>query len=881
MIDGFAKPIHLPETNGPSEKKRDVFFKALAFGTFNFISLGLVGSIKAIVDKNRVRVLELEQDYLQTKAQEVLSKWEVVEADLHRLREQMNSQQAQSMPLDREINELTNKINQVKAESTPPFLSKSEGITRLALNCILFFGNLIANVITLGGYGIYQNYVLEKRIALLERQNTFVNLTLNHDLKQSKAERLIGQVDEITNKLKIQRKLEEIHNLDPVNAQDEVRRIEQEIMPLGQELEVLKQQMAAAEAEKIRLRQENQVAQLNVNHVKQVNAQIERDRSQLQKNADSQMKEVAKLREKEADYGRNIQGGEAARVRVAELQVEIQNLQALQKALPQVRRIQSELGPLTKYTKRAEDVEIEGAYGINSDDEDEAVLMSEFAKRYNGKKTAVEVVQTALDFSLDQLLKLGREPNPKINFNTSAMIFIEKFGENKNAVYRFMALDFIENGKLFQDGCGGYSLKLNQDEVAMGSSHPERVQTYRIDPFTGSRQLETKILFTHNDDFTPPVGDFQLVFGIDPASAKWIYHQLNPDEKKHLYHLLMESLIANDNAALIALQDFMRNGNPERVKLVRTAYDLMCDIALSLDKNFAKKGLLYAQWDRCNEWDETIVPFEKPEMQIIIPSEKLPLVPVQEWIPNIDCLAGNFVGHTYDGQGEFALAFIEAQLEYAQIFAGFSSNLVENPLDQAYPAGVHNSERGPAKGIKHQYHLSHEVLEAGCLFSNLLVVLMNKKEQVTEANAQGLKNAIAKYLDDEANADAFKEKILTTHRKSVKQYQNWLRGIRGVIDNYALGDLEIELTATVFGIKIGVFLDGRSTKINEYGLMVPDGAGYYYGPNTKETLYLYNMPGLTYYGLWPRLRSGVLNGAAEVANQSIIEYRNQINSRDI
>ncbi|MBA2367535.1 MAG: hypothetical protein H0V82_00745 [Candidatus Protochlamydia sp.] len=887
MIDGFAKPIQLPEVNGPSEKKADIFFKALAFGTFNLISFGIMGSIKATMDKNRVRVLELEQDYLQSKAQEVLSKWEAIEIDLHRLKEQINSQPAERIHVDREVYELTNKINDLKNECVPAFLSKSEGITRLALNCILFLGNWIANVITLGVYGTYQNYIFEKRIALLVNQNTFVNLTLNRDLKQSKAECLIGQVGEIANKFRIQKTLEEIRNTDPVNARNEVLRIEQEIIPLGQELQVLNQQKTAAEVEKARLRQENQAAQSNVNLIKRVNDQIELERIHLQNNADSQMREVAKLREKAADRDRNILAIEAASARVIELQKEIEAIQSIQKGMPQVRRIQSELGPILKYTKRAEDLEIKGSYGISEDDDTEflnddtvpgikkiSYRTNGFSNRYKDKKTAAEVVQAALGFSLDRLLELGRQPNPKFHFNNSAMIYCnDMYGANKNAVYRFMAVDFIENGKLFQDGCGGFSLKLNRHDVKMGSSHPEYVQTYRIDPITGSRQVEKRIRLTHNDDFTPPMGDLQLALGIDPASAKWIYAQLNDEEKRHLFNLLMEPLIANDDVDLIAVQNFMENGNPARVKLVRTAYELICDIGLSFDKKFAKSGLLNNQWERCDEWDESVLPFEKPEMKFIIP-EETHNEQVENWIPNLDCLLGN------DDQSEFALACLEAQLDYAKVFANFSRDLVENPLDHCTIAKVHDWGMGH-KGIKHQYHLSHQLLGVGCLFSNLTVILMNKADQVTRGSADSIKNAIAKYLDDQENSDAFEQKIKGTHGMSVKQYQNWLRGIRGAIDNYALGDLEIELTAKVFGIKIGVFVDGRNIKINEYGLMVPDGEGFYYGPNTKETLYLYNMPGSTYYGLWPRLKSGVLNDDAEAANQSIIRYRNQINNADI
>jgi hypothetical protein len=209
----------------------------------------------------------------------------------------------------------------------------------------------------------------------------------------------------------------------------------------------------------------------------------------------------------------------------------------------------------------------------------------------------------------------------------------------------------------------------------------------------------------------------------------------------------------------------------------------------------------------------------------------------------------------------------EAQACYAKLqLAQMDESYLSNPLNQAYPAQWRNRQYGStSKGLSSQYYGSHELLEAnqttGCLFSNLLAILMIKKENVSLSMLRNLKQAIADSLDDPTLAKEFEERIKSNYSqgskiKTVSDYQKWLRGdSQFTIDQCS--EIEIELTARLVGIKIGVFVLNRPTELDAQGLMIPSGPESYFGPNTQERYYLYNHTGMSYYGLFPIYKSSL------------------------
>ncbi|MCE2981990.1 MAG: hypothetical protein LW832_00345 [Parachlamydia sp.] len=828
----------------------------------NIITIGIGGSIKLVGHENAIKKLKWQQQTLQTKAAEALRAWDNIEKNLEGIIGSLST----DGEIAGQVGDLRFLLNNLKLQ-IEHLHSQLNGrnyydYNRLGQHLLVFLKHLLANLATLGIYSVVKNYHLEKEIARLQHQNGEIRATYHEKFVTAKFDQMNQEIDDFEKVLKQVKKLEKLKNLTAEDTQQESQQIKEQIISLRAESQQLKEEEAAVKSANEHL--SNEVKGIREELI-DLRGRREALRDKFRTYVGNQLndnQEVLTLRNKAGDYQFILEEIKTTSQKIVILKRKLQKFNQLNSDWPTYIANQAKLGPLpSPYERRRPtveisenvdefddydqpmldekpveenvDVAIEGAPGINSELD---AGTSDYALRYNGEKTALGVVRKGLHFAITDLAA-----NPKMHLNQSALILNDPaYQRHKQAIFRRLVWDFIENGALVEEGCGDdFSLKLNVDDVKMGRSQPEKVLTYVNDQSSNSFRLEVKTVPTHFDAFTP-----NEELAVDPASAKWIHAQLTDIEKNILFHLLMEPLISNEDPELIAAIQCLEEDN-ERVKLISTAYQLINDIASALDSNFRSPGLLDDVWNYFDDANER--PFQKT----------LPLcLFIESFEKNVEWNFDPAIIANGNPESEFLNDFLDANLHYASIFENMSKEVVLEPQNE--------SERSLC--LNQQYYIS----KGYPLFKTLLISLMSSEASITSENITHLKGAIATFLFE--NQQQFVEKIEQKHGISIYQYLSWLREA----DDFDIqpGELEIELAAWTFGIRFALMGFGKC-KINQYGLNIPASYECYFGPRTKECMLLYQDKN-SYCGLWPRLKRGILNGAAERANLSISTYKNNI-----
>ena len=576
-------------------------------------------------------------------------------------------------------------------------------------------------------------------------------------------------------------------------------------------------------------------------------------------------------------------------------------MQAAQKHQPDIMKLASQLGPIPpKYIPRPEDNEKPGAMDIDDIDQEDLdptqiEMMKDYNKRYGDKRTASAVLEASFQYVYNSLLDMGKK-NGMIQLNRAGNT-VATLGAF--AVYRGMVLDMIMFGKVADNGCHGFQLKINND-VSMLPSQPEKIIQYKDNQKGGLDPILT-IHYKQRDDFTPDEEALGLRDGVNAPAVKWILDQLTTKEKEHLFTLLMAPVIKNHHPDYKAMRAFMSNRQDPRVKLVETASVLIEDIAGGIKKKFEKNALIKCWGANANDWD--IEPFIKAEDDIqgldkigddgLVQVAKGPIV--VDWKVDLDVLGDKRPYDVGPRQKDFICLIVAAQQSYQILYQDFEESLLKEPSSAKKGEQFQFLDWAP---INKQYHVAHQMIGADfegrggerCLFSNLLAVLIKDKDKLTSSNVRKLRNAMANYLDtlqraknswnieklkpahaqskdaaiNKEMADlaaAFEDAIRKTHGCQLNHYQSWLRGDAwgaANIDASNLTPLEIQLASYTMGVRIGLFpikVKG-ATKVDDNGRIIPDGE--YYGPNTKEFLLMgcydpMDGKGGTYYGLFPKL----------------------------
>ncbi len=578
---------------------------------------------------------------------------------------------------------------------------------------------------------------------------------------------------------------------------------------------------------------------------------------------------------------------------VTTLDSNVRRLQNAAEYLP----FKDRLGPrVPKYTIQKLDdatselASIKGAVGVA--DHAPKATWSEYAKLYNELKTAAEVFKTGCCYALNMLYEMAEKEQPKIRLNKSSTTYKS---ESAQVVYRFIALDFIKNGHPVAN-CQAYEqhvLQLNNQGIYMQSSAPEQV--LEVQTVNGQRILKVVTHFRYHDDFTPgeeALSSTTASYGIDPLGAKCIWEKLNDQEREHLFNLLMEPAIEDAHPALQKAYDYMQSLPPDRAQLITTLQSLIIDMGVSLEKKY--QDLALDEWRATDEEgnykyiniaDPDLQPFTKTKKEFAIHEEK-----IVEWKLDEISLRGGEDPGNFSFFHLMAAAKDHYQFYFKSIQKGFHQKI--------YPA-YFKANPVTKKHLEDQYYVAHELTSHGCLFSNLLAVLIQDARQISADNIRYLKQAMAAYLDrlrksahdvqdlkrqgeqipaeriaEEANRyERFRIAIQADHNLTIEQYQKWLRKEPGapVIKDVLLTPTQIDIVAHMLGVRIALFSipntpsdPARSTgQIDPHGRLIPvnenmyddqsETSVNYFGPNTEEIFLMVSENAYTYYGLFPKL----------------------------
>jgi hypothetical protein len=885
--------------------------KSFVFLFLNIITVGFYGAAATLSKQHRIKELKIVHKDLKDQAGHLMNRWLELEERLANLLEQMDgSKSAEEMKkLTENIHLLAQQKDLLKEQSIKTNDERVRGLSAIALETITFVGQLLANILSLGFYGVYQNYVLTNRMTILQAQNKLLeNQVISQaQEKASHFEKTFHfAIDSLTLREEIQKirtEVEEIRQTDAGKAYQGLKQAQLDIAALQKkhqelqgELSALKVQKLQTEQSKLEAEKALAIASQQIKELRPKLQALSQESGKIKQESERKDKEIVELKGKLA-------AADMAAAKVKRLEQELSNkLKETHKNQSEVLQKLAELAtPIPpKYIPRKEDGAISGAFDLNLKEENKevdpqwVVYAKEYQDRYKDKKTAEGIFEAGFQFAWSELLKMAKQ-GTKIKINDS---YDTGSTPGANAVYNYMVLDWLKGGKVTKNAAceDSFILAINSS-VSMMPSFPEKVLHYTTNE-KGELKPEVTVRYRQHDDFTM-VGP-KFLKGVDAVSAKWILAQLSEEEKGHLFNLLMASVIEDSHPALIKTRTYMEDKENPRVQLIRTAQELIEDISGGFRDKFP--GLLSDLWDKSANGDQE--PFIKlqevrpaPEL-ILDTSLKQPKADkIVDWELDPDVLGDKRRGEAEPRQPEFYQLIKSAHDNYKAVFRNMSKALVVDPQ-----SSNEKIKRLEWDMVMKQYHVTHQMLglrkdRSGmpfggqrCLFSNLLAIIVTDNCDLTEENVLKLRKAMARYLDklqdakirwngikgkaneaDEENrklkeladlAIAFEHAIKKNYQCELPAYQNWLRNeTRGAapIDIGDLTPLEIQLGAYTLGIKIGLLpVSVKINKeaidypvaVNEHGLIVP--MNEYYGPNTKEYLLMATNHG-SYFGLFPIL----------------------------
>lgn len=908
--------------------------KSFIFLALNILTLGIYGAAEKLSKQHRVKELRFNQEELRAQISGINNEWETLENNLSELLRQFNGMDSeetyQQKIIKSGVKRLSGENDSLNDRELHEEYPLHATISEVALGTFAFLGQLFANIVTIGLYGVYMNYSLKNQITLLEAQNDHIRGEFNQEKnnRYGRVNHIIGLFeanldvkDELHN---LQAEFDDMKNTDKGQAYIEMNKAKQELDDLQNRQEQLQKDLAALRVQKVAAEQakknlekdlgdaqDENAALLKTNQAQANNAtKLAEERNRLANDIGAKDAKIAEkvkeMRDLQVQF--NIVRQKAADVQ--RLEREVSRLKDAGKYQPEVQKLQPELGPIDpEYTPRKDvDGPIPGAMDIKEQRKKPSVDAEwiDFAEKYNArygdKYSAAEIIEESFHYSFEQLMDMAANGD-KIKFNKSMQIPV---AAARFALFRHMALDLLTGAQVpARDDCHhGYRVQINPN-VRMLPSEPEKVLQFKKDDQKGNFHPVVIINHKQRDDFTPSAEDCLksfIPYGVDPTSAKWILEQLTNEEKGHLFNLLMSPVIENEHEDLVKAKEFMQNMQDPRVELVKTAYNLICNIAAAFDGKF--KDTVFA---KCYEThldmdDYALEPFIKEEdIDYTHVKDETPTGPVVvEWELDLDVIGDKRGPNAKPSQPNFIDVITFSKVRQESFFKNLDRGLIVNPepKDKKFPTNTLGfSNLNNQYDINRQYWVTHQMIGADaagdggqrCLFSNLLAILVSNKNDLTDHNVNCMRKAMANYLDklqrardkwnkiknmsdlpDDSDqikemaelSERFEKLISQYHNKTtVPAYQLWLRkepvsmiGGQWVypaqnLEAKGLTELEILLCAWTFGVKICLLTITKPSfiEVDDFGRIVP-GKADEYGPNTSEKLFMGANDG-SYYGL--------------------------------
>lgn len=997
----------------PSEPASFFSSKVAIFFVLNLFTGGLYGAAETVIKQHRVKKLEVNQEELSQKVKQLSKDWGELEDKLSNLIDEFQdlnrNDSREWKALKRNVQQLSDENQAWKKQDIQSNVDYSSSIQDFAVNFFAFFGHLVANILTVGLYGIYQNNQLKNRIKVLKAEHQHVEDGIKQN-QQTIATKIDVQLRLIEKGMEIEKDLETIEKTPADVSRQQAVQAKQQQADLEKAYDKLKTDIDTLKTQNLATEQLQKTAEQKL-------SQARRDLSALQDKNDDLLSEKSSLENEKRRYQRDedankplvpnlqqqIKTINESAGRVKDLQLELQQLQQAVDVPADFDRLKKLVGPIPpKYKQRVEDGKIEGALDykqqpnrLDALEPAKAEEIKAYNTRYEGKLTAGEIIEAGFTFAFNTLIDMKQKGNKIQLVGCLGTVGTP----SEFTVYRYMVLDWLKQAKLDQTA-EGYEIKINE-HVSMLPSEPEKVLRYKVGP-DGKTNPTIESHYKRRDAFTLSLDETRKPHGANAVAAKWMFEQLSDDEKEHLFNLLMAPVIENMHADSIKTQEFMRDSTNPRVQLVSMTYDHIVDIGDLIKLKYGQ-GLFRQCWENAvdNGDDEYLEAFVKPEdkeikvvKEVKDEQEKPAVEKIVKWELNEDIIGDKRRGDYAPRQPGF-VRLMKTAREDIQVFYKYLDKTYTNSQDEQEKLDllVHKEESGTVipklvwNQLNPQYYVSHHILSQytthdeninhHCLYANLLTVLVNDHDQITDQNVWAMKRTMANYLDklqefsvkwkpikekwERINNEKWKEiekgatlttdekqikekweliqekwerikggkwkeiekrvtltadekqikegweniksekrkKIekemtlaLTEDEKQIKEHAERLEGFAAAIksaytsDNYPSGwtiqdyqkylrnehgapswgkfpgwtSNEIEIAAHAFGVRICLLsvLQNVDATVNEHGLIVPTKESYdYYGPNTKETLYMaaiMQKGNHTYYGLFPRLK---------------------------
>jgi hypothetical protein len=829
----------------------------------NILTVGYEGTCVSLNSQREIQKIEIKEESLRQKAIRLNDQWNQLEGKWWTLVEEFMQLRG-----DAELNIFKGKITSLSKELEIDHLEtcfiKREVSSHYFLQVLKCIAIWIANVATLGLYGLYQKESLKRRLHAVQEQESQLNMLRehNHELMQQNLNALSKRCEEYRQG---QGECNQVCRSEKGLVVAEIGRLKREKEDLkAQEKKLVEEQeMLANKVTAVRMQRENLRKQIEDS--KRECAALATDCKQhkqvcdqLAEQYESQKKLYCDLKEKIAILERAEAKQFILKEDLKKIEEENQSRQAsirqLKKCLSileeeeqelrleidqmknQLRTLYQELEVANKQAHFIKDLKqekqsLKDVFALHSLQSHLEPIAPPYRIRDNVEESELNQIRGAVgirDFRgkeralwSDYAKRYNDLSTAYEIFQAGVMFALQLLYRmalqepkkiqlpphwyqqklTEDVLYNCIALDLIEGGQPEQDACAGYVLWLNNKNMKMHSADPMKgIEDQQIKE---ENPLQTFIFYRKRDEFTPSeklLAQTSAATGIYPVEAKCLWVRLTDEEKTYLFYSLIGPVRRESHSDHQHITDCTPQLSPESQQRIDMLRNLIAGIGIALKLKFGR----FLTWQ---DWKGYI---DRANLTQII--EQYDDQHLMCWKYDDYFLR---VRENDNEQQQLIDLLLSFQRKYQTYLDHLKSTSFVHSMNS-----VSELERDVTKEIlAQQYYIVERTMGGqGVLFPNLLALLMPTREQVNVNNLMRFREAVAAYLDHPQNAQRFAQALEEEHHCRVEEYKEWLRCAPTNHQFHFLSRVQIEIVAYALGIRIAVFtFSGVTIKIIEEG----------------------------------------------------------------
>ena len=252
--------IHL--TNFKSPELEPIWAgKSFIFLALNILTLGIYGAAEKLSKQHRVKELHINQDKLHDQIIGITGEWEVLETNLSELLSQFNDMENEETYSQKvfksRVTKLSGENDNLNSRELGEESRLNTTIAEVALGIFAFLGQLFANIVTIGLYGVYMNYSLKNQITVLEAQNDHIRGEFSSEKSKhyDKVNRIIDCFEanlEKTDKLhSLQVEFDAMASTEKGQAYQELQKAKQDLDDLQNRQEQVQKDLTALRVQRV------------------------------------------------------------------------------------------------------------------------------------------------------------------------------------------------------------------------------------------------------------------------------------------------------------------------------------------------------------------------------------------------------------------------------------------------------------------------------------------------------------------------------------------------------------------------------------------------------------------------------------------------------